>query len=345
MARLLVERSKIRANLATVRQKTGRIPLMGVLKGDAYGLGLLETARCLREEGISFFGVDAPADGLLLRESGFSDEEILLLRSTALPEEIDMLLDAHLIATVGSQDAAVALSALAERRSTVAVAHVYVDTGTGRASFTPQGIDTILSVYRYMPNIAVAGLYTYVNAHAGRKAALAQCGQLRAMAQRIDAEGFDVGLVHAAGSTLLFTHETPLFDMVRVGAAVSGRIAGKHALARVGVLEAPIVELGRLPKASRVGTTASVKLRRDTQFAMVAAGKADGVRFAPRGKGLFSSFWELPVYLDRQRLKVLGNVGLSHLLVDVTGLACSVGQSVHIVCDPVQAARPPRQYV
>ena len=88
MKTLVVEKSKIRANLETVKAKAGKSQVIAVLKANAYGLGLREMAQLCREASIRRFAVTEPEDAVRLRDWGFGEEEIIVLRSTANADEI-----------------------------------------------------------------------------------------------------------------------------------------------------------------------------------------------------------------------------------------------------------------
>ena len=157
MKTLVVEKSKIRANLEVIKDQAGKAQVIAVLKANAYGLGLLEMAGLCREAGIRRFAVTEPEEAMRLRDWGFGEEEILVLRSTANEEEVKKILQAGATATVGSYDAALALNGLAESQGMVCDVHIKVDTGMGRYGFLPTEIDRILSVYRYLTNLNVTG--------------------------------------------------------------------------------------------------------------------------------------------------------------------------------------------
>ncbi|MDR1158053.1 MAG: alanine racemase [Oscillospiraceae bacterium] len=348
MKHLIVEKEKMRHNLALTRERARGAALIGVLKGDAYGLGLLETARLMRDAGVRRFAVSEPSEGALLRRAGFTDEEILLLRSTADPAEIEALLDAGLVATVGSRDAALTLSGLAERRSTVAEAHLKIDTGIGRYGFLPEEFDKILSLYRYIPNLAFSGVYTHLNAHARPKAVAEQMALFRGVLTRLQAEGIETGLIHAAGSEALFRHDLPKLDAVRVGLSVSGRVPGRYGLQSVGYLEAAVTEVRWLPKGTRVGTSDVHTCRRSTRVGILPVGLADGFTAEradrPHLLDRVRPFRAPSVRVAGGRARVLGNVGLHHTVIDITPLSCGLGDAVCLDVNPLFAARLPKLY-
>ena len=150
MKRLVIEEEKIIHNLEVIGEKSGGAPLIAVLKANAYGLGMLPMADLLRRQGVKRFGVTEPEDAVALRDGGFLDEEILMLRSTAVKEDIEKILSSTATAAIGSYDAAVAVNGMAEEAGMVVDVHVEIDTGMGRYGFEPSELERVLSVFRFM---------------------------------------------------------------------------------------------------------------------------------------------------------------------------------------------------
>ena len=135
MKTLVIERDGLKHNISVVKERAGEAVIYGVLTGDGQGAGLVELARTLREEGIGRFAVGEVAEAAALRKAGFVEEEILMLRCNTDREELDQLLDLNVVCTIGSVDTGLALNAVAEGRSTVAEAHIQIDTGMGFGGF------------------------------------------------------------------------------------------------------------------------------------------------------------------------------------------------------------------
>ena len=125
MKRLVIEEEKIIHNLEVIGEKSGGAPLIAVLKANAYGLGMLPMADLLRRQGVKRFGVTEPEDAVALRDGGFLDEEILMLRSTAVKEDIEKILSSTATAAIGSYDAAVALNGMAEEKTFVFLSYCW----------------------------------------------------------------------------------------------------------------------------------------------------------------------------------------------------------------------------
>lgn len=364
MKTLLVETGKIRANLETVRQQAGEAQVIAVLKANAYGLGMPEMAGLCREAGIRRFAVTEPGDALRLRECGFSEEEILVLRSTANEEDIRCILQAGATATVGSYDAALALNGLAESQGVQCDIHIKVDTGMGRYGFLPTELDRILSIYRYLTSLTVTGTYThYANAFRSVKKTQEQLDAFTAVVEKIRAAGFDPGMLHASNSEALFGCKMPSLDAVRIGSALGGRVIarGDHGLQRTGQLQCQISEIRWLPSGATVGYGSAYTTRHPTRVAVIPVGSADGFMLekarmltAPKVclRAACSDLLAIvrrrrpTVLIGGKRAPIIGHVGVNHTTVDVTDIDCAPGDIVLLEVAPLYVpASIPRQYV
>ncbi|MEA5040429.1 MAG: alanine racemase [Clostridiaceae bacterium] len=364
MKTLTVEKSRILANLEAICAAAGDAQLIAVLKANAYGLDLRQMAGLLQEQEVRRFAVTEPQDAVSLREWGFSEQEILILRSTALEEDVRLILQSGSTATIGSYDAAVALCGLAEKENMLCDVHIKIDTGMGRYGFAPNELDRILSVYRFMANLSVTGMYThYANAFRVRKKTQAQYDAFMGVAEKVRTAGFDPGLLHASNSAGLFFSRMPSLDAVRIGSAIGGRLTakGEYGLQKAGHLNSEVCEVRWLQKGATVGYGSAFVAKRPTRIAVIPVGSADGIllekgrdifRFgtcfraaggtllAPfRGKRFF-------VFVDGKRARVLGHVGLTHTVADVTDIDCAAGTPVSFEISPLYVpASIPRIYV
>ena len=128
----VVDRKALEQNIQVLREKAGDTPIYGVIKGNGYGLGLIPMAQVLREGGIDRFAVTGLEEVCALREAGFAEEEILMMRATCIPEELEVLLEQNATATVGSLECATTMDQVAERMGKPFLCHLKIDTGMGR---------------------------------------------------------------------------------------------------------------------------------------------------------------------------------------------------------------------
>lgn len=354
MKEILVSRDAIKANLGAIRAKAGSLKLICVLRNDAYGLGLLPTAQLLYDEGVRFFAVDDTGAAARLRESGLSDLELLLTHSTSDPAEIERLLDLGMTATVGSQETAVALSGLADRRGTVAEAHLCVDTGFGAYGFSPLETEKMISIFQYMKGIAVTGIYTQYDPSGPRGTRYAQARAFQHVLDQMRGAKLETGLTYAAGATVLLGRQDPklpLFDAVRVGSALAGAESRKLGLAPAVKLRSRITEAVWRPAGAVLG---GVKLKKAARVGIIPVGTADGLGVdtppVTRGAafGEFRRRWASPVpairLMDGKRLKPLCPPGADHIAVRLDGLTASVGTEVFLDVNPLYCMDTPRTH-
>jgi alanine racemase len=347
---LIIEKALLIKNYGEICRRLNGAGVWAVLKNNAYGLGLLQMARFWREMGVRRFGVGDPSDAALLRAEGFTQEDILLMRSTAVPEEIDALLDHNVIATVGSQEAAQALSGIAGKRSAVAEAHIKIDCGMGRYGFLPGETDKIFSIFAYMENIAVSGVYTQIPSGLSHKKAKECTDRFDSVLSFLRGNSCETGLVHALGSSALFRHPAlSQYDAVRVGAAIGGRVPGKTGLHRAGYIVSRVSDARWIPAGEKIA--GRVKRRHAVRAGLIPVGYADGLFVQKPVYGRFLSvpafrrgYGKLRVSLDTgEEVSVLGLIGQNHMLVDLTRSHASAGTTARVEVNPLFAGNLPRK--
>lgn len=353
MKNLVIDKRIIRNNLRAIKDRAEGAAIYADLSANASGMGLLETAVLLRDEGIRAFAVSDPRDARTLRRHGFTEERIMMLRSTADPDELSELIDLAVICTVGSYDAAVAINGIAESRKTVAEVQVMVDTGLGCYGFLPSEVDRIAAIYKYMSSLAVIGTFTVFSASwRSRKLTLLQLDTFNTVLDKIIDLGLEPGLAHACDSAALFKYDFGRMDAVRVDTALSGRIPGKAipGLSRVGVIEAGLEEVGWVPKGHRIGAEHGIVMKAPTKIGILSVGyyHGFGVDRHRSERSIFGFLRRrsrtLYVKINGQRARVLGDIGLMYTMVDVTKIDCTVGDIALMDVDPVNVKGLPILY-
>ena len=92
MKAYVVDSAAVRSNLQILKDRAGSAVLWAVLKGDGYGLGLVQMAAFCREAGVTHFAVTEVSEVSRLRAGGFADASILMLRPTSEQDELRQLL-------------------------------------------------------------------------------------------------------------------------------------------------------------------------------------------------------------------------------------------------------------
>lgn len=364
MKYLLVEKEKIVSNIETIRQAAGDSEFIAVLKANAYGLGLRELYPILRDMGVRKLAVTEPEDALKLRELGADEEEILVLRSTAVASDIEKILDACATATVGSYDAAVALNGMAESRGMSCDVHIKIDVGMGRYGFDTTETERILSVFSYMSNLNVTGMYTHFPcAFMNVAKTKAQHESFIRVTEAVRRAGFDPGMLHDCNSAALFAcHLDDKLDAVRVGSAIGGRMTakGSFGLKKTGVLVSSVAEIRWIPKGHGVGYGSAYITKKPTKIGVIPVGTADGfmvekardtfrfrdcVRYALSDLSRLFRKKRKYVTIGSRKAPIIGHVGTTHTTVDLSQVDCSVGDEVFMEVSPVNVpANVERRY-
>lgn len=352
MKALLVDQAALDANIQIVVRRAAGRRVYGVVKDNGYGLGLLELASHLVAGGVEAFAVTEPDDVDRLRQAGYVANEILMLHSTCLAEDVDQLLAARAVFSLASLKAGHVLNAAAEQAGIVAEAHLEIETGMGRSDFSPEKIDQMVTVWRDLNHIHVTGMYTHLAQAFGEPdLSRRQVDQLLGVKAALRQRGYDPGLLHAANSPALFRFDFALLDAVRIGSAWTGGlvIPGDFGLRRVARLRASIQDTGWLPKGASVGYGASYTTKRPSRIGVVPIGYADGYgitrqsdlhrwRDAARQgyhdlRGPFESGRGVVFeHCDGRRdsLPVLGHIGMTNIVIDLTDCDCQTGDVVDI---------------
>ena len=354
MRKLVMEKAAIKHNLSVIKEKADGAVIYGVLSGDGGGTGIVALANVLRDEGIGRFAVSEVEEAVALRKAGFVDEEILMLHATTDRNVLEQLLDLNVVFTVSSVDTGLALNALAESHSTVVEAHIQVDTGMGFGGFLVSEPEKVLLAYRSLPKIALSGIYTQLHAVSVKDPETQeQLKQFQTVLDTVHAAGFETGIIHAAGSFALLHNEETRLDCVRAGSAILGRCRRTRGdrLELVGYGEAPLSEVRWLPKGHTLGADKVTTLKRPTRIAVLPVGFAHGygVTF-DRNTGLgalWRRMWaarKRRVKIGNQKVKILGGIGASETILDVTDVKCSVGDLAVFDMDPMFAKGFEREF-
>ena len=298
------------------------------------------------------------------RTAGINDE-ILMLRSTALSDEIESLIRDRAILTVGSNDAAVAINGIAGKLGAKACVHIKIDTGMGRYGYAPDEIEKISAVYDYMDNIKPCGIYTHLNAAFGsKKKTLLQVERFKGLVSELKSRGYDVGISHFAASIAFFRFkDLDLGDAVRLGSAFTGRMALplKNSLNRIGYLESQVCEIRWITKGSTVGYGGVYKARRARKIAIVPLGYShgfgvekmrdsyrlrDGVRYILQDIKRVLTNEKQTAIVNGKRVRILGHIGMLHTVLDITDVPCQIGDTVKYSVSPLYVdAKVCRKYI
>lgn len=356
MSEYVIDKKLLTENISYIKQKAG-VELIGVVKGNGYGLGINELAKILIENGIKTLAVTEVDDAAELRKLA-PQQDILVMRSTCVLDEAKIIAQNNCIATIGSAESARVMSAVSQELGVTTKCHLKIDTGMSRYGFLPSQVQEAIACYD-LPNLNFTGAYTHFScAFYNYELTKAQLEIFKDTVKQIEKAGKAVGTIHASNSPALFNITGAELDSVRIGSAFTGRVItrSKTKLNRIGSLEAKVIETKTVPKGCFVGYNGLYKTKKETKIAIVPIGHSDGFGLTSQNveANLHSVLSQLKKFLKKERLtisingkkyNVIGEVGLNHTAVDITNSDVKTGDTASVDISPLMVnARIKRIY-
>ena len=306
----------VEANFRAVAEKTG-VPVMAIVKADAYGHGAVEVARALQDK-CAFFGVSSMLEALELRQHQIQNP-ILILGHTppaAFPQAIRLGIRPAIFNEADAQE----LSRVATQLGLEAPFHIAVDTGMGRIGFRAAYEDAVIAARAAkLPGLRAEGLFSHF-----ATADCADLSQAAAQAQRFDQFdawlkelGVNVPVRHMDNSAGIMNFENH-YEMVRSGIVTYGLYPSAEVDPRLLALQSALTWHSRVTHVKRLAPGCPISYggtfvtERDTVVATIPVGYADGYRRSLSGK-----FY---VLIRGEKAPILGRVCMDQLMVDVTDI-------------------------
>jgi alanine racemase len=310
---LNVDLGALRANWARLNEVSGRAECAGVIKADAYGLGLAPIARALTSEGCKTFFVATVDEGRAAREvqPGATIYVLDGLLPGAEPYYAGFDLRPALSSLVEVRDWA----AYSRSRGRKLAAALHIDTGMNRLGMAEAEVEQLAA----HPDLLAQFETTLVMSHL----ACADEPDNPMNAEQRDRFNMLRAKLPPAPASLSNSGGTFLgpsfdFDLVRPGIALYGGRAheGKPNPMRTVVrLAARILQVHDVAPGATVGYGAIYKVQRPSRIATIAVGYADGfLRALSVATGKAG-----PVgYLGDYPVPIVGRVSMDNITVDVT---------------------------
>ncbi len=305
--RASVDLGALRHNLAQARRHAGRARVMAAIKADAYGHGLIRTARALAAA--DALAVARPSEGLALRQAGIGTP-ILVLDGALDGEELRACAAAALDVVV-HRAAQIDLLRRLDPARPLGV-WLKVDSGMHRLGVAPASAAALHRELSLLPAVrGPVGLMTHLAEAdaAGAQATRRQCDCFAAAAAGCH------GPRSLANSAALLRWPWTHADWVRPGimlygispfARQTGASLGLRAAMR---LTGTLIDVRPLAAGEAVGYGATWHAPARTVLGVIATGYGDGYpRHAPSGT---------PVWLNGRRVALAGRVSMDLITVDL----------------------------
>jgi alanine racemase len=306
-----------------------------VIKCDAYGHGVIESARALEDAGAVWLGVTSTEEGIAVRDSGVT-LPVLVMTGFWRGEE-EALLRRELIPAIATLEHIEALERDAAnlRLTHKILVHLKVDTGMARLGVSLAELPALAARIAASPVIELQGVFSHLAESEVLDSPFVE-GQ-RADFERAIALLADAGLHpryrHLANTAATVARPETWNNMVRPGLALygynlqcqgPGAAAARLPLRPVLTWKTRIIALRDIAPGTPVGYNRRWQAARPTRLAVIPVGYGDGLNRHLSNRG--------QVILHDRYAPICGNVSMDLTMIDVTDIPeAAIGDEVLLI--------------
>ena len=319
-----IDLDALHQNIAEIRKvipaDTG---IIGVVKADAYGHGDWYIASELSKLGVHFFAVSNLEEALSLRRKEI-EGDILILGVTPCTRAADL---AHygITQAVYSSEYARKLSDVAVRAGVTIRCHIKLDTGMGRIGFiVRENIDPVeeIKAVAALPGLSIEGVFSHFSSadditEAGLRYTQLQQQRFDRTVEALEKAGVHFRYRHLQNSAGIENERNCHYNFVRAGIIMYGMPVDTwegcaldlHPLLSI---RSVVSMVKTLPAGNCISYGRHYTTDGDRKIATIPIGYADGYLRCMSGKA--------SVLIRGKRARVVGNVCMDQIMVDVTGI-------------------------
>lgn len=283
------------------------VPVMAVIKANAYGHGLLEVGRFLDRSGIDSLMVCKLSEALELRESGVKCP--ILNFGPLHAEDADLIAQYRISQSVFTDDVE-ALSQKALKSGIKVAVHIHIDTGMGRMGIPYHKASSYIEKVATLSGIVIKGISTTLTEDP--EFDKVQLDRFLSLCQKAGKKGIKTGVKHAFSSAGIFYARDSFLDMVRPGILLYGYYPNKKtqmedrlSLKSVLRLKSRVAAVKTLRPGDSVSYHRAYTVKKSEKMAVIPVGYSDGYPPQAVGKG-----W---VLIRGEKYPLIGGITANHL--------------------------------
>jgi alanine racemase len=311
--RILVDLDALSHNLRGIRAHVG-VPVMGIVKANAYGHGLVPVALHLQAQGVDQLGVAFLEEGIALRQAGITIP-ILVLGGIFGPQVAQFIVH-DLEITVSSLDKLRQVEAAAESLGRKAVIHIKIDTGMERIGVHSYSAGPFIEAAVASKWCTLKGIYSHLACADDPASPMTtlQIERFREACAHIERLGVPMPLRHLANSGGVLHFPDTWLDMVRPGILMYGVMPDPASHRTIDVrpalsLVSQVVYFKVVKAGNPVSYGATWAPAADTRVVTIPIGYGDGWPRALSSRG--------EVLVRGHRHPIVGRICMDQLMVDI----------------------------
>lgn len=327
------------------------VKIIAVVKGNGYGMGIVEYTKFLIDNGISMFAVSTMEEALKLRKEGIK-EEILMLSSTAIEDDVRTLVKNKIILTIGSKEDIIIAEKIGKEENQTIRVHLKIDTGFGRYGFVYSKRDEMVEALKNIQNVKIEGTYTHFSiSFFDEKYTKLQFKRFIDVIEVLKMNKIETGMLHVCNSSAFVKYREMHLNAVRIGSAFLGRLSFENnvGLKKIGYLESAVSEIKDLPKGFNVGYSNTYKTKTETKIAVIPCGYMDGIniinnrdmfrtidklRYIVRDIKDFFKKQKIYIKIKDKNYEIIGRIGTYHIICNISNSDIKIGNKVIINVNP-----------
>lgn len=312
----IIDSAALKHNVQRVRYYAPGKAILAMIKANAYGHGLIESAQLLAQSGVDAFGVACLEEALELRCAGINQPIVLcegFFSADELPEIVANQLDV-VVHHEFQIESLLAMPVVLHANKPINV-WIKLDTGFNRLGFRPQQLDAVLQALRAAQQLRIIGIMThFANADDPQDTKTQQ--QIQQFQQAIIGIGNKIAS-SMANSAAILAWPAAHADWVRPGLMLYGvsplkdRLATDFGLRSVMTLISIVLAIKTAQRGETIGYSGRFVCPETMPIGVIAIGYGDGYSsLIPDGT---------PVIINGKLAKIVGRVSMDMAVVDLRG--------------------------
>lgn len=313
-----IDLTALESNYYLLKQLVGEnAKISGVVKGNAYGHGIIGVAQKLESLKISSLCVAYPYEGVILRENGIKIP--ILLVGPISKEDFPDIINYKLTATVYDFPSLDGLANYAKEKNLKISIHIKMDSGMNRLGFKNEETSKVIDAISKSKNLTVEGIssHFFESDNQDQELTKEQFKLFKKFSNEIEKALNITATKHIANSSAIIASKDYHWDMVRPGLFLYGYTTTNNkeinlSLKKVLSLKSQISIIKKISQGDLVGYNRGFRADKDYVIGIIPIGYADGYlkKYSNLGH----------VLIKGRKCRIIGSICMDMIFCDITDL-------------------------
>ncbi len=315
--KVIIDLPAIVHNLGQVRKLVGPgVKIMGVVKSDAYGHGLIPVSTVLVDNNIDCLGVAHVFEAIELRQAQFK-LPIVVLCGVSTAEECQYVVEYDLRPVLFDYFTLELLAQQAQSAEHCISFFLKVDTGMGRLGIPYDKVEAFVKKAMAFKSLKLVGLISHLSSadEKDSKFSQLQIERFQQAIKAVNSMGINLELNSMANSAGIMKYKQSHFDMVRPGIMLYGGRPSPGFIPPVALrpameFRAKVLQVRKLPDKTPVSYGRTHYTEGERTVAILSAGYGNGIPRSVSNRG--------NVLIDEEMMPIVGRVCMNLTICDIT---------------------------